>query len=211
MSALQQGIDALRAGQRDIARKFLVTAIKENPNDERAWQWMCNAAKDDNERIYCLKQILRINPRSEKAGQFLNQLTNSTSVSSEAHPPVKAKSQFGQRQILWVGIGALLVFVLCIGIAFLVTQSSSNDNGKVLTTSTPLSSAPMSVPTQSLPTQASRTQPISGSCNPAYPDVCITHDQTCKELRAQGISNFRVLQPDPFGFDHDKDGIGCED
>jgi len=53
------------------------------------------------------------------------------------------------------------------------------------------------------------TKPGSG-CNPAYPDVCITHDQPCTELKAQGIYNFRVLSPDPYGFDRDNDGIGCE-
>jgi hypothetical protein len=93
MPSLQRGIDALRAGQLDIARKFLVSAIKENPNDERAWQWMCNAAKDDTERIYCLKQILRINPKNEKAGQFLNQLINSTLVLPEKPLPVQTKKK----------------------------------------------------------------------------------------------------------------------
>jgi micrococcal nuclease len=51
---------------------------------------------------------------------------------------------------------------------------------------------------------------ISTGCNPAYPDVCITHDQNCTELKAKGIYNFRVLAPDPYGFDRDNDGIGCE-
>jgi len=48
------------------------------------------------------------------------------------------------------------------------------------------------------------------SCDPSYPDVCIPPyppDLDCGEIR---YANFYVLQPDPHGFDPDKDGIGCE-
>ena len=48
------------------------------------------------------------------------------------------------------------------------------------------------------------------SCDPSYPDVCIAPyppDLDCDEI---AYVNFRVLQPDPHGFDRDKDGIGCE-
>ncbi len=59
------------------------------------------------------------------------------------------------------------------------------------------------------------TQPPStpsGNCNSSYPDVCINDNPrlSCEELRAIGISHFRVLPPDPLGYDKDKDGIGCE-
>lgn len=48
------------------------------------------------------------------------------------------------------------------------------------------------------------------NCDPSYPDVCIASyppDLDCGEI---GFSNFRVIQPDPHGFDGDRDGIGCE-
>jgi len=48
------------------------------------------------------------------------------------------------------------------------------------------------------------------NCDPSYPDVCIQPyppDLDCGEIR---YTNFYVLQPDPHGFDPDKDGIGCE-
>jgi hypothetical protein len=56
---------------------------------------------------------------------------------------------------------------------------------------------------QALPQSAEQN-----ACNRAYPDVCITTlDLDCDDV---GIRNFRVLPPDPYGFDPDKDGIGCE-
>lgn len=47
-------------------------------------------------------------------------------------------------------------------------------------------------------------------CDPAYPDFCIPSpppDLDCADI---GRNNFTVLQPDPHGFDGDRDGRGCE-
>ena len=52
-------------------------------------------------------------------------------------------------------------------------------------------------------------QAASG-CDKSYPDFCIPPappDLNCKDISQK---NFRVLPPDPHGFDRDKDGIGCE-
>lgn len=51
-----------------------------------------------------------------------------------------------------------------------------------------------------------------GSCDPAYPDACIPPISEVGDLNCGDIEHrrFRVLQPDPHGFDGDFDGIGCE-
>lgn len=49
-----------------------------------------------------------------------------------------------------------------------------------------------------------------GSCHPSYPDFCIPPpppDLDCSDI---GPMNFRVLPPDPHGFDGNNDGRGCE-
>jgi hypothetical protein len=49
-----------------------------------------------------------------------------------------------------------------------------------------------------------------GRCDPHYPGVCIPPyppDLDCDQV---GYRNFRVLAPDPHGFDGNNDGIGCE-
>jgi hypothetical protein len=53
----------------------------------------------------------------------------------------------------------------------------------------------------------------AGSCDPSYPDVCIppvsvAGDLDCKDVPQ--LARFRVLPPDPHGFDREGDGIGCE-
>jgi hypothetical protein len=72
---LQKGIEAYKAGKRDEARKIFISIVKQSPDNEHAWGRLHDVANNDQERIQCLKQILRINPRNEKANQLLNQLT----------------------------------------------------------------------------------------------------------------------------------------
>lgn len=64
-----------------------------------------------------------------------------------------------------------------------------------------------SKPTVSTPIPTITNKP---TCDPSYPDFCIPYgspDLDCGEISQK---NFRVLQPDPHGFDRDRDGIGCE-
>lgn len=49
-----------------------------------------------------------------------------------------------------------------------------------------------------------------GSCDPAYPEVCIAPpppDLDCPDIPYR---RFQVLPPDPHRFDRDADGVGCE-
>jgi len=67
---------------------------------------------------------------------------------------------------------------------------------------------PIPEPT-SQPTQSQQVQ-SQNQCDSSYPSVCIPPyppDLDCGEI---GYSNFRVVPPDPHGFDRDRDGIGCE-
>ena len=57
-------------------------------------------------------------------------------------------------------------------------------------------------------------QAPAGNCEPSYPDVCIpigSADIDCGEIAARRFTVlFSVANPDPHGFDGDRDGIGCE-
>lgn len=83
MSNLDDGIIALRTGEKEKARALIAKAIKEEPQNEKAWMWMFNASVNDKEKIACLKQILQINPKNTKALAMLENLTNSVDSFSE--------------------------------------------------------------------------------------------------------------------------------
>ncbi|MEO1377756.1 MAG: hypothetical protein AAFW70_26455 [Cyanobacteria bacterium J06635_10] len=48
------------------------------------------------------------------------------------------------------------------------------------------------------------------SCDPAYPDLCIPKDSPNLNCSDIGKHNFKVLPPDPHGFDRNSNGVGCE-
>lgn len=50
----------------------------------------------------------------------------------------------------------------------------------------------------------------STGCDPAYPDTCIPPPPPDLDCADVGSRRFRVLAPDPHGFDADRDGVGCE-
>lgn len=53
-------------------------------------------------------------------------------------------------------------------------------------------------------------QTYPNNCDHSYPDVCIPPYPPGLDCSKISYNNFKVLQPDPHGFDKDKDGIGCE-
>ncbi|GIW13027.1 MAG: hypothetical protein KatS3mg062_0466 [Tepidiforma sp.] len=75
----------------------------------------------------------------------------------------------------------------------------------------PTARAAPPTPTARVPTPtATPGRGRTGSCDPSYPDVCIPPfppDLDCGDIP---FRRFRVLPPDPHGFDRDHDGIGCE-
>ncbi|MBI2708188.1 MAG: thermonuclease family protein [Actinobacteria bacterium] len=81
------------------------------------------------------------------------------------------------------------------------------------TSAAPTTGAPPAPPTSAAPTTSAPPSPTTrarSSCDPAYPDVCIPPappDLDCGDISAR---RFRVVPPDPHGFDGDGDGIGCE-
>ncbi|MDP1714007.1 MAG: hypothetical protein Q8L41_04615 [Anaerolineales bacterium] len=123
---LQQGITAHKAGKRDEARKIFINVVKQSPDSERAWGWMYDVSNNDNERIYCLKQMLRINPKYEKANQLLNQLLTPSFTSSPSPTPIApspiqvnsprivAKKSNSNFFIIAVAVSSLTFIVICL-------------------------------------------------------------------------------------------------
>lgn len=46
---IQQGVNAFKSGDRETARKLLITSVKQNPDSERAWGWMYNVCSADQD------------------------------------------------------------------------------------------------------------------------------------------------------------------
>lgn len=64
---LQQGITAVKAGNREQAFKLLTRATQDAATAEQAWLWLSAVVESDPERLFCLDNALRLNPRNEPA------------------------------------------------------------------------------------------------------------------------------------------------
>jgi len=69
-NSLQLGIAAFKAGNKDQARFYLLKAIREEPNNERAWGWLFNTATTDEEKIHCLQQVVKISPNNTRLPSY---------------------------------------------------------------------------------------------------------------------------------------------
>ncbi|RRR66629.1 MAG: zinc-ribbon domain-containing protein [Candidatus Viridilinea halotolerans] len=71
---VNEGISALRKGEKDKAQNLLMAAIRLNRNHEQAWLWLSGAVSSDAERRKCLEMVLSINPQNHAAIKGLSLL-----------------------------------------------------------------------------------------------------------------------------------------
>jgi hypothetical protein len=84
---VDRGVIALRAGNVDMARLMLRRAVALDEMYERGWLWLSGVV-DDQEKIVCLRKVLAINPRNERAQAGLQRLLGQKAVTPEPalHP-----------------------------------------------------------------------------------------------------------------------------
>lgn len=70
----QDGIAALKAGEKERAQQLFVAALQEDDDDLQAWLWLSGAVESDVDRLECLEQVLRIDPAHVLASKGVAQL-----------------------------------------------------------------------------------------------------------------------------------------
>lgn len=76
----QQGIAALKAGDKQKAAQLLRFAIQNNSQDVQAQLWLSGAVDNDKERIECLQSVLRLDPNNQIAAKGLAKLVSQGTV-----------------------------------------------------------------------------------------------------------------------------------
>jgi hypothetical protein len=72
--SLSEAIQYIKDGNKRAALPLLTEHLKLNSNDEKGWSWLYVCVEEKGEKIYCLKQILRIRPDNIKAKEALLKL-----------------------------------------------------------------------------------------------------------------------------------------
>lgn len=68
---LKKGITAVKRGDKENGRNFLMQVLEIDDRHEQAWLWLSGAVEDQEERIICLENVLAINPDNKLAQKGL--------------------------------------------------------------------------------------------------------------------------------------------
>jgi hypothetical protein len=72
---LASAISAIKIGDQETARSLLKSAVAEDPEDDRAWQWLAVVASTAEEQRRCLYRALSINPNNKTVQEALGQFS----------------------------------------------------------------------------------------------------------------------------------------
>jgi Nuclease-related domain. len=109
---ITNGVEAVKKGDKKLARQLLGDAIRVYPNDERSWGWFYNVAENDTERLQCVKQVMRINPNNTRAKQLLINLRGSIPISAEAGESTRIMAEKRRRFAIRVAVVAYIIIVI---------------------------------------------------------------------------------------------------
>nr|MBI2903948.1 tetratricopeptide repeat protein [Chloroflexota bacterium] len=68
---LAEGITAARRGERAKARDLFTRLLRHDQRIEEAWLWMSAVVESDRERVFCLNNVVKLNPAGKTAKRGL--------------------------------------------------------------------------------------------------------------------------------------------
>jgi tetratricopeptide (TPR) repeat protein len=117
---LTQGIAAIKAGNIQEARRLLDLAIRASPNDERTWGMFYGVCINDDERLRCLREVLRINPNNEIAKQNYKSLVDSGIRPHKAVRKINKKGGMSNLQKNILGGFAFIIVLVLVGMGVII-------------------------------------------------------------------------------------------
>jgi hypothetical protein len=84
---LQQAVQAIRAGDKELGRRLLAAVLRDDPHNARAWLWLSSAVDSAEQQRDCLVRVLTIDPRNQSAHTRLARLhAGGSSLPSQSAP-----------------------------------------------------------------------------------------------------------------------------
>jgi hypothetical protein len=150
-SLLREGIAAVRSGDRARGRALLSKVVLENPESEAAWWYLGLSIDDNQQRLYCFKKVLALNPnhRGARARLGLAPMGGDQSTSG------KSKRRSGLQTLILVILGLFTLIVVIGGGGYVLLDSMGYMEGSIGEALTSLLSgvAPTATQTIAPPTQ----------------------------------------------------------
>lgn len=196
---LTEAIAAAKRGERATAKDQLTRYLRYDQKNELAWLWMSSVVESDRERLYCLNQVLKLNPENRTAKRGLAMLgalspDQRTALNIEVvgvgveHKPSEGKTVHAvaaasatprpgfslrrNRRMEILAIGALLgLLLICGGLAVFRDQLMVMAGLAQTATPAPPTLTPTSSP---MPTLAATAPPATAGVATPAPDAALT-------------------------------------
>jgi hypothetical protein len=81
---LQAGIAAAKAGNRAQAASLFAQVVKIDPSSEDGWLWLGMYCSTTDQRSYCYRRVITLNPNNWEAKEQLEQLSKSAPIQPPA-------------------------------------------------------------------------------------------------------------------------------
>jgi len=183
-SMYQAALKALHAGNHPRAKDLFTRLIKANPRNTQYWLWMSSVVSTEKERSFCLKEVLRLDPKNKEARIGLTMLGQLPQNEDLILPYDQQKrkweadlvKEFGDKNTLkehktWTTIGmvggALIILIALVlmgalgiensPVAFLMRRRATPTISKIL----PTYAAVTAQPEQTLPLLQGSSTPVT--------------------------------------------------
>ncbi len=100
---MREGIQAVKAGQREKARALLTQVVEQDEHNEQAWLWLSGAVETDEDRRICLENVLALNPNNTAAQRGLAKLGPAASA------PLADGEHIVRREVAPVSLAAAIL------------------------------------------------------------------------------------------------------
>jgi tetratricopeptide (TPR) repeat protein len=138
---LLQAVQLIKSGNKAAALSILKEIVQAEPNNENAWLWLYSCIENVEQKKYCLRQAIKINPNNQNAYNALSKLESSISATPQlANHEVESGTHFALNndrekrpaqksrisvQTLLVGLLTIGLFCLTATLLFLFAQRNS--------------------------------------------------------------------------------------
>lgn len=96
---VEQGQAAARAGQRELARRYLQAAVDIDPDNVTAWLWLAGVQEDPHNVKRSLEKVLEIEPNNKRARQGLRLIEDELAEEAERAPVEPEASEESSQSI----------------------------------------------------------------------------------------------------------------
>src|SRR5688572_22216890 len=101
---MQAGIEALRSGNKREARRLFNEIVHEQPDNAAAWWYLSAVTDEPTQKVYCLRQVLRLEPGHTAAVELLHELEprigGTTPPRGSERPILEASERTGKQVVI---------------------------------------------------------------------------------------------------------------